>query len=419
MARSYDDPAYDPTARRLEHARASVDTDENEARGGRRTSESLEQRDAGASGARVRRRGAGSLGSSRRARAVPPGPRSRATRTAGHTSTVRFVAWGAVAGRPEELAQALGGEALCLFPPGEPRPRVLVRWLRSAVATVPYVLSERPGVLVVTNPPAVAALVGWFSARLVGARLVLDSHPGAFGAQGDRVAAVLQPLHRWATRRATLSLVASERWRARVEQWGGQAVVVHEAPGAWQARPPARVAASRVLYVGRFARDEPWREVIEAARITPQLEVHMTGTPPADLDPAVLPPNVRLVGYLGPDEYRQAVYDADVVMSLTTEPGSVMRAGCEAVWAGRPLVVTGWPSSRQAFPFAVYVDNDPESIAEALRHAVRTFRLLTDRAVDAVAVQRRRWEDQRDELARRLCLDVSVEGSPSSGRGEG
>lgn len=317
---------------------------------------------------------------------------------------MRFVAWGAVAGRPAELAHALGGDALCLFPPGTRRPRVLVRWIRSAVATVPYVLKERPQVLVVTNPPVVAALVGWFSARLVGARLVLDSHPGSFGAQGDRVAALLQPLHRWVTRRASLSIVASERWRSLVEGWGGDAVVVHEAPGDWQPRPPARPAAARVLYVGRFARDEPWREVLEAARLTPQLEFHMTGERPLDLDPASVPVNVRLVGYLGSADYRRAVYDADVVMSLTTEPGSVMRAGCEAVWAGRPLVVTGWPSSRQAFPFAVYVDNEAASIAEGLRHAVRTFRLLADRAVDAVAVQRRRWEDQRDELARRLSL---------------
>ena len=73
-----------------------------------------------------------------------------------------FVAWGAVAGRSEEIAAAVGGQARCFFAPGARfRPPVLVRWVLSAVATVAHLLRRRPKVIVVTNPLIFAALVAY------------------------------------------------------------------------------------------------------------------------------------------------------------------------------------------------------------------------------------------------------------------
>lgn len=340
-------------------------------------------------------RGAGGIGAIKR--------RLESGQRAVQGGGVRFVAWGAVAGRSEEIAGALGGTARCVFPPGSRRPPVLVRWILSALVTVGHVLRHRPSVIIVTNPPCPAALVAWFSGRIVGARVVLDSHPGAFGAQGDRVAARLQPLHRWVSRRADVSLVASPEWRDIVESWGGTAVVVHEAPGTWECRPPARHDRLRVLYVGRFAADEPWRDVVDAAADVPEVDVLVTGDPRgARVHAGTLPANVTLVGFLDPDHYREAVYDADVVISLTTEPGSVMRAGCEAVWAGRPLVVTDWPAGRAAFPYALHVDNNAPSLAAGIRRVQSLYEDLAAAAPAARREQADRWEHQLEELVDRL-----------------
>lgn len=284
---------------------------------------------------------------------------------------------------------------------------MLVRWALSAVATVVHVRRRRPAVLVVTNPPAPAALVGWVTGRAVGARVVLDSHPGAFGAQGDRVAARLHPVHKFVTRRADLSIVASDEWREVVESWGGRAVVVHEAPGDWEYEPPARHRRLQVLYVGRFARDEPWEAVVAAAAALPHVDVHLTGDPnDAGVVLEHLPANVRLVGYLDEARYREAVYGADLVVSLTTEPGSVMRAGCEAVWAGRPLVVSDWPAGRGAFPFAVHVGNSAGSLAAGIRRAASCYEELCADALAARRLQAARWEGQLADLLRDVGLAV-------------
>ncbi|MGH9048059.1 MAG: glycosyltransferase, partial [Acidimicrobiales bacterium] len=146
---------------------------------------------------------------------------------------VCFVAWGSVPGRSAELASAVGGEARCFFPPRDARPPLALRYLFSAIATVTYLLGRRPRAVIATNPPVFAALVAYGCARALGARFVLDSHPGGFGAQGDRVAARLQGLHRWLATRAAAVLVTEETWARTVAMWGGTALIVHEAPADW------------------------------------------------------------------------------------------------------------------------------------------------------------------------------------------
>jgi len=80
---------------------------------------------------------------------------------------------------------------------------------------------------------------------------------------------------------------------------------------------------------------------------------------------AAAPDNVHFVGYLGPEEYRTAIEQADVVVALTTEPTSIVRAGYEAVYARRPLVISNWAPGIDAFPLAAASENEPEALAAA------------------------------------------------------
>jgi hypothetical protein len=320
---------------------------------------------------------------------------------------VSFIAWSPVAGRSEEIARALGGEARCFYGPGRfGKLSVLGRYARSAVDTVRYLRSRRPRAVIVTNPPLIPGLVAWAYARASGARVALDSHPGGFGLQGDRVSRVLQPLHSWLARRVTATLVTDERLAGRVERWGGTAAIVHEAPAGWAPpapRPPEHTRP-RVLFVCVFQRDEPVAEVIEAARRAPELDLHVTGDlrkcPDALREAA--PPNVRFTGFLSGVDYERAVREADVVLALTTEPSSVVRAGYEAVYAQRPLVVSDWPASHEVFPHAVHVAGGAAAIAAGLRAAIRDRERLLAVAPHALELQRERWDRQLEALKRHL-----------------
>jgi exopolysaccharide biosynthesis WecB/TagA/CpsF family protein len=160
-----------------------------------------------------------------------------------------------------------------------------------------------------------------------------------------------------------------------------------------------------VLFVGTFGGDEPI-DVFDAARSCPELDVWVTGDPrhcPPELLQRVLE-NVRLTGFLAMPEYVSAMQDADLVLTLSTEPTSVMRAAYEAVYVGRLLALSDWPGLRTLFPYAVPVPNTSEGIARGLRYAVtehERLRAATEPARD-LQQQQRRWDEQLRALGHQI-----------------
>jgi len=322
--------------------------------------------------------------------------------------SLSFLAWTPIAGRSAEIAAALGGEAHCVFDRRLTRPWLVpLRYLVSAVVTARYLLTRRPRAVIATNPPLLPGYLAWLYGTLAHVPVVLDTHPGGFGAQGDRVSGRLQALHRWLARRVDASMVTDSRWVERLAEWGADGLVVHEAPPLWSVGP-AGVPGERpvVLFVGTFGGDEPVDVIFDAARGCPELDVLVTGDlrrcPPGLL--ADLAPNVTLTGFLGPADYVRAIDEADVVITLSTEPTSVMRAAYEAVYAGRPLVLSDWPGLKELFPYAVPVANDPDDVARGLRVAMADHAALRAKAASALALQQQRWHEQKEALGRRLGL---------------
>jgi glycosyltransferase involved in cell wall biosynthesis len=315
---------------------------------------------------------------------------------------VVFLAWTSRAGRAEDVAAALGGHALVVFP----RPpsflkhpvSTAVRYVMSLVVSIGALVRLRPGVVIATNPPLFPPLLAVLWTRLTGGRFLMDSHPSAFGAKNRWVLGKLQPLHRWLGRRATGVLVTTEERAREVDAWGGRGLVVHEAPLDFP--PPVRGGPTTVLFIGVFAPDEPVAELVEAARSLPDVRIRITGRL-EDAAPGLVdgsPDNVEYVGYLGPDAFRDAVSSATVVLTLTTEPSSIMRSAYEADWARIPLVTTDTPALRETFPYADFCDNSPASIAEALRRTLTSYDEKLALADEAAAVQLARWEEQLKAL---------------------
>jgi hypothetical protein len=284
-----------------------------------------------------------------------------------------------VCGRPQhlararELAAALGGEA------------TTSPWRRP--------ISRQPWI--VTVPPTETALAA------VWPRTVLDAHTGAFGLKGDRRSARRVGLLRRCVARAEAVMVCSDALAERVAAWGGRPLIVHEAPPLETVAPAREVHAEpRVLVPGSFSTDEPIADAVAALRQLPGVVLDFCGSierlPPALVGGA--PPSARFHGRLAHEAYVQAIARADVVLALTTRPESVLRVACEAVWHGRPLVVSDLPINRALFPHAVHVANTAAGIAAGVSDALVRHAELRDRAPQARALQKARWDEQREEL---------------------
>jgi len=334
----------------------------------------------------------------------------------GRRTPMLFVSWAFVRGRSADIASSLGGESASLYLERiSDRRLVLVRYGLTSLLTVAVLLRRRPRSVIVTNPPIIPGLICAAYGAIARVPVVLDSHTGSFGLKGDRMSEKMLPVHRWLASRVAAVLVTTDELGAVVEEWGGRPLVVHEAPPPWEVAAPTPLPERpTVLFVGVFAADEPVGEVIEAARALPGCDVLVTGdlrkAPPELVVGA--PDNARFVGFLPMEGYRDLVEQADVMISLTTEPVSVMRAAYEAVYARRPLVLSDWPILRELFPHGVAVANDRDSIAEGVRSVLADHGRYLQVADDALEEQRRRWSEQIESL--RAIVDGSLPRVPSS-----
>lgn len=234
--------------------------------------------------------------------------------------------------------------------------------------TASILRSERPDVVFVMTPPLVAALAGWQYIRRHGGRLVLDAHSAAFLHPRWRH---LQWLQRWLCRQAATTLAHNEHIAGLVRAAGGHATLVPDVPIVYDEieRYP-RSDRFTVAVVCSFNADEPIPAILEAARLTPEVDYRVTGDPRqlAKHLAASLPPNVTLTGFLSVPAYGGLLTGADAVLALTTRNHTMLRGAYEAVYQATPVIVSNWPMLREAFDEgAVHVDNTGAGIAEAVR----------------------------------------------------
>jgi hypothetical protein len=159
-----------------------------------------------------------------------------------------------------------------------------------------------------------------------------------------------------------------------------------------------------ILMPCSFDWDEPLREVLDAARLMPEIHLIITGDPARAKgvhDLSQIPDNVVLPGFLSRREYNDHLCQAHAVMGLTTQDDVQLSVANEAVVAEKALVISYTKLIRKMFyKGAIYVDTfDPESIAAGCRKALRDHESLVDdvRLLQHEKIQR--WEKQAENAA--------------------
>lgn len=276
-----------------------------------------------------------------------------------------FVSWIRHHGRSAGLAGALGAEAafVAVGRLGHRRTAPL-RYAAQSAMTVALLLRRRPRVLWVMAPPTLLVVIARVYAALFRARLVVDAHTGAVLRQDG----TLRHGFAGATRHAAATVVTNEPLARRLRETGVPNVVtLDDPPAPWPVTGvPVR---DDVVFPASWWSDEPWGDVVEAARLLPDVSFVVTGRAPAGVASAV-PLNVHLTGWLTDDEYAALVAGAGTVLALTTREWTMQRAGYEALAAHRPLVASGTDTLRAYFTGGtVFAGGGGEALAAAIRAA--------------------------------------------------
>jgi glycosyltransferase involved in cell wall biosynthesis len=288
---------------------------------------------------------------------------------------------------------------------------VWLKYLGQTLSTWKVLAHERPDAVFVMTPPPVAIIAVSLYCAVGRIPFVIDAHTGAFHERWR----LFQRLQFWLARRATATIVSNDHLGELVRANGGRAITVPDVPIEFDSvgSGPADLNDFTVVCVTSFDRDEPITSMVEAARRLPNVRFLMTGNASkgARLMPAVMPPNLRLTGFLDTSVYGGLLRNAGVVIALTTVEHTMQRGAYEAIYQGTPVIVSDNRLLRQSFDEgAVYVDNSPDAIVTAvqrIRDSSAEYRAAASR-LRARKVER--WLRTKAELSAMLTDERTPRG---------
>lgn len=306
-----------------------------------------------------------------------------------------FISWVPHHRRSEDLARLLGADAVWIAR-GTPRRRwsAPLRWALQALETIRVLRDRRPALVYVMAPPALAVVC----VRLaLGSRptVVVDAHGKAVRRIGsDRVRASFRVLGRL----SDAVLVTNRREAARVQGRCRSVLVIQDPLGDPEPGPgPNASQRPLVVFPAGWEADEPIDAVIAAARMSPDTDWVITGTPPAKPPPC--PENLRLSGRIPDDDYFDLLGRASAVLALTTRTDTMQRAGYDAALVGVGLVASDTEALREYFEdAAVYSGSSADDLAAAVSDALERREELRSAMLALADRRRAEQSDAIDEL---------------------
>lgn len=316
-----------------------------------------------------------------------------------------FVAWMPFQRRQLSMAPLLGFEAV--FFPIAQAPRALrpFQYLGHALKTLARLRRERPRAVWVQLPQVPLLTAALWYKRLFdpGAKVVADCH--------NRI--LNPPWNQWPGLKRQLNacdavLVHNRSVLPKVEALGVRQDLIRvlEDPPALLAEPSLEAPSFPrpwVLFLASFNPDEPVAELFEAARLAPEIHFVLAGDASRAEGRHALqghPPNMSLPGYLSGAALDAAIASADAVLALTKLDDAQLSSAAEAIGAGRPMVLSDTPVTREMYPKGgVFVDTcDPKDIALGCRSAVANGRRLAAESRALCAERQARWQAQAESV---------------------
>lgn len=249
-----------------------------------------------------------------------------------------------------------------------------LRYITAVFLTLLALIREQPRSLIVQNPSIVLCFVAALVKPFFGYALIVDLHTPYLHPQGFRKV-IMTFLDRFALKRSNIIIVTNDSYKNRLqEQIEGDKILVlpdkfpefeHEFKGT------TLQGKNSVLFICTFSVDEPWQEVINAARLVDE-ETYVYVSGRHSLSQADMPPNLVLTGYLSDEDYQNLIRSVNIIMVLTTEEDCMVCGAYEAVSAEKPLILSDKRVLREYFNQGViFTCNNSDAIAAAINQAIQ------------------------------------------------
>jgi glycosyltransferase involved in cell wall biosynthesis len=285
------------------------------------------------------------------------------------------------------------------------------RWIGQTVETLKLLRRHRPAILFVQNPSLALTVLAFLARWIFHYCLVVDAHNEGVR-PFHRTSALVGRLTRHLLRGADITIVTNAALARDVAAAGGWPLVLPDSLPVPLLAPKPRVIqeAPDVAVIASFRSDEPLEAILAAAASMPDIRFVFSGDPRRFLrNGRILPPNVRVPGYLVEKMYWQFLAQAGVICDLNLKPDCLVCGAYEGLALAKPLVLSDNGPTREIFGgMAVLTNNEPENIATALRTALERRDQLAANAAEVREAFRARWQLQSVEAWDAICARASA-----------
>lgn len=260
----------------------------------------------------------------------------------------------------------------------------ILRYIILTARTVSVIREEGPDILICQNPSIVLSFLALILRPLFKFRLVVDAHnAGVYPLEGTSL--ILQRIAKLIVKRADLVIVTNHPLKRICESWGGQVISVPDpVPDlGFNCQNASSAEYNTIffnpitfLFICSWSDDEPVKEVIEAAKNCPAVNLRITGKYPAHFLDG-LPSNVELLGFLPRSAYLSELRMCEAVLVLTRRENCLNCGAYEAVSAGKPGILSNTKVIREYFDRGfLYTSNETNDIEDKFLMFTKSYSSL-------------------------------------------
>ncbi|WP_203141135.1 glycosyltransferase [Marinobacter mangrovi] len=245
------------------------------------------------------------------------------------------------------------------------------RYIISLYKTATVVKRYSPEIIFFQNPSIVLSVFLVLLRPFHKARLIMDTHnAGVYPLEGRN--RILSWISYWLSRKVDLSIVTNEYLAKEVKRRRGSSYVLTDPIPKFPKYSRSSNELPEEVYVVlvcTWADDEPYMEVISAAKILEEYDVniHITGKPPKHVLEMSKPKNVVLEGFVSHEEYLALISDATLLIDLTSRENCLVCGAYEAAAVGTPCIISETDISKKVFKDGyLYTSNSAADIARKI-----------------------------------------------------
>lgn len=255
-----------------------------------------------------------------------------------------------------------------------------VRYPILVYRTLKLIVEKDIRILFVQNPSIVLSMLAVLLKPVRKMHVVVDAHnSGVYPLEGKNK--LLLWMAKYIARKADAIIVSNNYLADAVREWGANPIVMPDPIPALHSERTIPHDKPYIFFICTWAADEPYLEVIEAAKLIPRhIDVLITGKYQKKLSAdqvETLPDNVKLLGFVSEEDYVAYFKNSLMAVDLTTRENCLVCGAYEALALKKPCIVSDSIVNREIFESGfIYTRNDSASIAKSINENIANLNQL-------------------------------------------